>query len=174
MNTFLRSLLFKDRIVIFSLLKGLQYFHSCFKVIISFVLSIHETVNIFGKLNQFSLSLLPWLPHIILGSEEKSIDTGLHMCEPLCRTTDGRWQRRKSPRKSNLNYFCEPEPNPMSQAHSLSEFTTLHTTCTCSPIITHRSVPKAQVASRLYVTVLNFLTVTNIKWKQMCRIFIGV
>jgi len=43
MNTFLRSLLFKDKIVIFCLLKGLQYFCSCFKVIVFFVLNIHET-----------------------------------------------------------------------------------------------------------------------------------
>jgi hypothetical protein len=95
-------------------------------------------------------------------SEEKSIDAGLQMCEPLYRTTAGRWQRRKSPRKSSLNYFCGPQPNQKSQAHSLSEFTTLHVTCTCNPIITHRSVRKAQVAPRLYVIVLNYMTVSRI------------
>jgi len=173
-NTFLRSLLFKYRIVIFSLLKGLQYFLSCFKVIVFFVLSIHETVNIFGKLNQFSLSLLP-----LINSYYFRVWGKVHRHWPANMWTvisNYCWEvaAAKISKKIESELFCVLEPHRKSQAHSLSEFTTLHITCTCSPIITHRSARKAEVASRLYVTVLNCLTVTNIKWKQMCRIFIGV
>jgi hypothetical protein len=71
-------------------LKGLQYFRSFFKAIDSFVLSIHETANIFVSCTNFLFVYSRWLPHIILGSEEKSIDTGLQMCEPLYGTVAGR------------------------------------------------------------------------------------